>query len=136
MNLIQMKGPVNVLAQDGAVVFLRHGSRLIKAHACCVKPAKSTLPIIPENEKCVKNIDQVQEDKNFRSISESDSDTEIDNNNKSNQHHDNTTKISSLHQLHHHHHYEHHQKNKLQMLLMPSNRTRQYHYHRLHFMFQ
>ena len=64
----QCKGPVNVLGQDGAAVFLRRGSQFIKAHACRVQSVKSTLPIISENEKCYKNIDQVQEDKNLRSI--------------------------------------------------------------------
>ena len=63
----QWKGPVNVLFQDGTVVFLRHGSRLIKAHTCRVQSVKSTL-IIPENEKRDKNIDPVQEDKNSTSI--------------------------------------------------------------------
>ena len=38
----QWKGPV--LHQDESVVFLQHGSRLIKAHACHVQPVKSTLP--------------------------------------------------------------------------------------------
>ena len=66
----QCKGPINVLGQDGAAAFLRHGRRFIKAHACHVQPVKSTLPIISENEKCNKNIDQVQEDKNLRSISD------------------------------------------------------------------
>ena len=97
----QWEGPVNVLDQDGAIVFLRHESRFIKAHACQVQPVKSTLPIIAENEKCNKNIGQVQEDKNSRSLSESDSDSEMDNNNiteaPSNQYHDNTTNPSSLH---------------------------------------
>ena len=51
-----------MLGQDGVVAFLQHGSGLIKAHTCCVQPVKSTLPIIPENEKH-KNIDQVQEAK-------------------------------------------------------------------------
>ena len=53
-----------MLGQDGAVAFLQHGSGLIKAHACRVQPVKSTLPIISENQKCNKNINQVQEDKN------------------------------------------------------------------------
>ena len=43
-----------------------------------VQPVKSTLPIIPANEKCNENNDQVQEDKNSRSISESGSDSEMD----------------------------------------------------------
>ena len=59
----QWKGPVNVLGQDESVVFLQNGR-----------------PIIPENEKCNKNIDSVQEDKNTRSISELDSDSEMDTN--------------------------------------------------------
>ena len=59
----QWKGPVNVLGQDESVVFLQNGR-----------------PIIPENEKCNKNIDRVQEDKNTRSISELDSDSEMDTN--------------------------------------------------------
>ena len=70
-----------MLGQDGAVVFLRHGSRFIKARACRVQPVKSTFLIIPENEKCNKNVNQVQDDKNSRSISESESDSEMDNNN-------------------------------------------------------
>ena len=98
----QWKELVNVLGQDGTVVFLWHESRFIKAHACCVQPVKSTLHIIPENENQNKNIDQVQEDKNSRSISESDSDSEMDNNisktpsSKSDQHNDNTTNPFSL----------------------------------------
>ena len=52
----QWKGPVNVLGQDGAVVFFRHGSQFIKAHACRVQPVKSTIPIIPENGKLTKYI--------------------------------------------------------------------------------
>ena len=54
--------------------------------------------------KAIKNIDQMQEDKNSRSIPESDNDIEMDNKNisktpssKPNQHHDNTTNPSSLH---------------------------------------
>ena len=59
-----------MLGQDRAAVFLQHGSRFIKAHACRVQPVKSILPIISENEKCNKNIDHAQEDKNLRSILE------------------------------------------------------------------
>ena len=70
----QWKRPVKVLGQDGAVVFLQHGSRLIKAHARCVQPVKSTFPIIPGNEKGNKYID-------IRSISESESDREMENKN-------------------------------------------------------
>ena len=99
----QWKGPVNMLDQDGTV-FLQHGSQFIKAHARRRQPVKSTLHMIPENEKLNKNIDQVQENKNLRSISESGSDCEMDNNNisitppnKSNQHNDNTSNPSSLH---------------------------------------
>ena len=66
--------------QDELLVFLRHGSRIIKAHACRVQPVKSTFQIIPENEKRDKNIEEVHKDKNSRSISESDIDSEMDNN--------------------------------------------------------
>ena len=76
----QWKRPVHVVGQDELLVFLRHGSQIIKAHACRVQPVKSTSPIIPENEKRDKNIEQVHKDKNSRSISESDSDSEMDNN--------------------------------------------------------
>ena len=89
-----------MLGQDGAVVFLPHGSQFIEAHACRAQPLKSTLHMIPQNEKQDKNIDQVQKDKSSRS----DSDSEMDNNNisktpsnKSNQYHDKTTNSSSLH---------------------------------------
>ena len=52
-----------MLGQDGPITFLRHGSRLIKAHVYRVQPVKSTLPIIPKNEKRDKNIDQVPKEK-------------------------------------------------------------------------
>ena len=58
--------------------FLRHRSRLIKANACRVQP------VLNKNEnidQVNKNFDQVQEDKNETSISESDSDSEMYNNN-------------------------------------------------------
>ena len=34
----EWKGPRTVLGQDGAVIFIRHGSHYIKAHSCCVQP--------------------------------------------------------------------------------------------------
>ena len=42
------KGPAKVLGQDGPVVFLRHGSRYIKAHTCRVQHTK---PFIQSDTK-------------------------------------------------------------------------------------
>ena len=33
----EWKGPAKVLGQDGAVLFLHHGAKYIKAHICCVQ---------------------------------------------------------------------------------------------------
>ena len=34
----EWKGPGTVLGQDGAVIFIRHGSHYIKAYSCRVQP--------------------------------------------------------------------------------------------------
>ena len=44
------RGPGRVVGQDGPVVFVRHGSRYVKAHICHVQPASSS-DIAADNAK-------------------------------------------------------------------------------------
>ena len=46
----QWRGPGRVLGQKGPVVFVRHGSRYVKAHICCVQLA-SSFDISTDNTK-------------------------------------------------------------------------------------
>ena len=78
-----------MLGQDGAVVFLCHGSGPI--HAFCVQPIKSTLPIIPYTERHGKYIQDLYQNRTLVVKW-----TIITPSSKSNQHH-NTINPSSLH---------------------------------------
>ena len=76
------KGPAKVLGQDGPVVFIRHGSRYIKAHVCRVQPVHQSIPEnvnSKEPSKSDPNHAEMSQDK--LSIAESDSDDEIFTNN-------------------------------------------------------
>ena len=74
------KGPAKVLGQDGAVLFLCHGPKYIKAHICCVQlthtnpkshlennniesqQTNSATPLSPVHDKPVENAVESSED--------------------------------------------------------------------------
>ena len=59
----EWKGPGTVLGQDGAVIFIRHGSHYIKAHSCRVQPKvqDDEQEPIPSTNECHNQIENDKE---------------------------------------------------------------------------
>ena len=59
------RGPVTVLGHDNCVVFLRHGSRYIKAHVCRVMHAKESELIAQPAPPCETRNSDSEQNKKF-----------------------------------------------------------------------
>ena len=104
----EWKGPAKVLGQGGPFLFLRQGTRYIKAHVCRVQSIKShsiqyTTPENSHNTSNTHNIDQQDKtiasfktNENSNESSDEESTTSISNIEKQTDVRDNTTKSVSI----------------------------------------